>query len=363
MQNGQLRPLNREETFSSNIISLLKFLLAFVVIGFHTYPPTILPKGIFRFVYESISGVAVPFFFMSSGYLLSKKMNNFLDENSLPIIQKHLKKLINLYIVWMIIYTPLAIYGDHLKRTGLVRGILLYIRGFFFVGEQYNSWHLWYLLSSIYGLLVISFLIKKKVTAKGMLMVAIAFSFVSWGANWLTGLTTDLPVVIEILKQLVVYSVANGRIFLGVVFLIFGMLLAKKKMNPIVSATMMIAGLIAKYLVSDYSLKGVLAVVAAVPFFDLVERIKLPDGRIYEYLRNMSATVYFIHMYIWTAVYLIMYQEKVFEPACFLITEAVTFFVSLLYVYFKNKIVLKKPKRNLSNMFIVDNAKMCENGE
>lgn len=363
MQNGQSLPLNREETFRSNIISLLKFLLAFVVIGFHTYPPTVLPKGIFRFAYESISGVAVPFFFMSSGYLLSKKMNYPFDEASLPIIKKHLKKLVNMYVSWMIIYMPLAIYGDVIKRTGIGRGILLYIRGFFFVGEQYNSWHLWYLLSSIYGLLVITFLIKKKFSPSGMLGVALMFSVISWVANWLTGLNTDLPIAVELLKQLVVYSVANGRIFLGVVFLIFGMLLAKNKMNPIVSALLMIAGLIAKYYVPDYSLKGVFAVVAAVPFFDLIARIKLPDNKIYEYLRSMSATVYFIHMYIWTAVYLVLYHEKVFKPVCFFVTAAIAFIISLLFVYFKSRIVLKKPKRNLSNMFIVDNAKMCENGE
>lgn len=71
-------------------------------------------------------------------------------------------KVIKLYVIWMIIYFPLALVDLMYNETGLVRETLLYARGFFLRGEQYNSWPLWYLLSTIYALLLLIYLQKKR---------------------------------------------------------------------------------------------------------------------------------------------------------------------------------------------------------
>ena len=52
-----------------------------------------------------------------------------------------------------------------------------------FVGEHYNSWPLWYLLSTIYGLALIHYVKKKKLSAKGLLVISIVFMMISFGID------------------------------------------------------------------------------------------------------------------------------------------------------------------------------------
>ena len=49
----------------------------------------------------------------------------------------------------------------------LRNSVLMYIRGFFFWGEQYNSWPLWYLLSTVYALMLILLLLRRKLSYRG----------------------------------------------------------------------------------------------------------------------------------------------------------------------------------------------------
>lgn len=59
------------------------------------------------------------------------------------------------------VYCPLAIYYYCNNNESFLFNTADFIRGFLFVGEHYNSYALWYLLSCIYGLLFIYFLIKR----------------------------------------------------------------------------------------------------------------------------------------------------------------------------------------------------------
>lgn len=146
-----------------NSIDLMKFIMAFAVVAIHTQPLNNCRNRILILVYNNIVEIAVPLFFLSSGYLLSKRMTFINTDSDINILTKHLNKIIKLYVKWMLIYTPLEIYKDIMHGNGIVKSILIYFRGFLFVGEQYNSWHLWYLLSTIYSLILIIILYKLKI--------------------------------------------------------------------------------------------------------------------------------------------------------------------------------------------------------
>ena len=60
-------------------------------------------------------------------------------------------KLLRLYLIWTLLYLPLTIFGNVLLGKNLLHGSLSFIRGTLFVGENYYSWPLWYLLASIVG--------------------------------------------------------------------------------------------------------------------------------------------------------------------------------------------------------------------
>ena len=91
-----------------NSIDLWKLIMAICVVALHTNPLINCKNYIILSIYFSIVKMAVPFFFLTSGFLLGKKMNKEIS-NEL-IVKSYLQKILKLYFKWMLIYTPLTIY-------------------------------------------------------------------------------------------------------------------------------------------------------------------------------------------------------------------------------------------------------------
>lgn len=121
----------------NNNIDLLKIVLAFLVVALHIFPVTKL-KGLEGLLsYEIASGItriAVPVFFLISGYFLRNKLNDT------AYLIKYSKRILLLYVIWQLLYLPDLIRFYHLgwfKKTGMVLRLV------------YGYWHLWYLLASV----------------------------------------------------------------------------------------------------------------------------------------------------------------------------------------------------------------------
>ena len=117
-------------------IDFLKIALAFLVVALHIFPVTKL-KGIEGLLsYEIASGItriAVPTFFLISGYFLRNKLNDT------AYLWKYVKRILLLYVVWQLLYLPDLIRFYHLKRFSSFDAVLKLIYGY---------WHLWYLLAT-----------------------------------------------------------------------------------------------------------------------------------------------------------------------------------------------------------------------
>ena len=50
-------------------------------------------------------------------------------------------------------------------------------------------------------------------------------------------------------------------------------------------------------------------------------------------MRNMSKTVYFVHLYIWTLLYMILYGEKTYGMHIFLLTVVGSLAVAGVYLW------------------------------
>lgn len=144
-----------------NSIDLVKFIMALAVVAIHTDPLINCFNRNILEIYNQIVNLAVPFFFLASGYLLAIRMtSNFSSNEDIQRVKYQLCKIIKMYLIWTVIYFPLAVYHYVSSKISLYGAILLYIRGFLFVGENYNSWPLWYLLSTIYAMIVIIMILK-----------------------------------------------------------------------------------------------------------------------------------------------------------------------------------------------------------
>ncbi len=135
-------------------LDVLKLVLALLVVALHIFPVSKMTGLSGLISYEMASGItriAVPTFFIVSGYLLRNKLE---DKNYL---KKYCKRILLLYVVWQLIYLPDLLYHYHINWFSTKALIYKLIYGY---------WHLWYLLASIVGVVLLYFTRNWKVATK-----------------------------------------------------------------------------------------------------------------------------------------------------------------------------------------------------
>ena len=125
-------------------IDVMKYIMAFCVIAIHTTPLKDIDNDTISRMYEAAVSIAVPFFFLSSGYLIGRKIQNTKEFDDI-LVERQQRKIIKYYVIWTIVYLPLMILGFCKAGDGFVKSLVQFIRNVFFQGENYYSWPLWYL--------------------------------------------------------------------------------------------------------------------------------------------------------------------------------------------------------------------------
>lgn len=324
-----------------NSFDICKLLMALCVVAIHTQPFVHCTINITN-IYDSFVSMAVPFFFLSSGFLLAQKFEcSFASPNNVVVVKKYLIKIINMYVVWTVVYLPLAIYHFISSGTGILESVLLYIRGFVFVGEQYNSWHLWYLLSTIYALILILIFLYFKISPQKAMILSSFIFLISISIDYLSAYAGNSSLFIGLFIKIIKVSIVNGRILRGLFYLPLGCFLAQKQPNLKISWSMLVGGYLLNVLVQTSYLSSFFVAVSSIGFFCVINSIVLPNSRIYLVVRKMSTVIYFIHMYIWSIYYTLIYGEKTYGMDCFVVTMVICLLVSAVTVvvieYFKKK--------------------------
>lgn len=120
------------ERFSRNsVIDILRVIGAFLVVTIHAYPfQDILPVVNFILT-QSVARVAVPFFFVTSGYFLASTFAK-------GKFGGWMRKILWLYLIWMIIYAPMWMPKLFELRYPVLPALNIILIGYF---------HLWYLIA------------------------------------------------------------------------------------------------------------------------------------------------------------------------------------------------------------------------
>lgn len=319
-------------------IDLCKLIMSICVVAIHTQPLKNCNDSFVNEVCHYFVNLAVPFFFIASGFLLGKKLSQpYCSENNISAYKKYLFKNIRLFVTWTLIYLPLAIYYFCSVDASLLKSVCLYARNLIFMGEQYNSWHLWYLLSTIYTAIALLIFCKVKLTNKKLLVVSIFFLILSVSLSWFVGLESDLPQILEIFKNIIRLTIATGRIFRGAYFIPIGILISKIKVKKLYSGIVFLVTVILGIIIPFYPGKEFLLGVTALSLFMLVSTINIKPSPIYTYFRKMSTIIYFTHMYVWSFYYKIVYNEKTFGIDSFIATTLICVVVSLVYFILKER--------------------------
>ena len=92
-------------------LDLCKFIMAFAVIAIHTDPLVDCSNTAMSRIGYLFLSMAVPFFFLASGYLLAAKLLfPFSGQEDLSKIRRYMTKILKMYLLWTLLYLPMALW-------------------------------------------------------------------------------------------------------------------------------------------------------------------------------------------------------------------------------------------------------------
>jgi serine/alanine racemase len=302
-----------------------------------------------HFLQGYLTRIAVPFFFVCTGFFLYQDVD--FDNFSFKQTKKYVVRLFRMYIIWSIIwsiiYLPLSIKGLIGDEKGIFHAILSYIRDFIFKGSYK---HLWYLNATIFAVLLISFLMYRKVSIRRIIVGAFVLYVIGlFDQSWygiikpLRELMPSIWLVLHIAKKIIVTT--RDGLFEGFLFISIGMLFANNKIN--ISKRQSIKGFIismilmfAEFMILDYfnlarEYDTYLFLVPSTIFgFAVISQIRLSDSKIYKKLRTLSSLIFYLHMWVGTIISntnIRIFGKSFWETsACFVVTLCITVMVSLV---------------------------------
>lgn len=283
-----------------NGIDCMKLIMAVFVVAIHTAPQSVIRYPYVPSLLESVYSLAVPFFFTASGFLL---FNNLGDDTpkreKLRRLTKYIRKAVRLYLIWTTIYLPFTVYGLYLDNVGFVKSVAIFLRNIVFIGENYLSWHLWFLLAMIVagGLIYLMVLLDWK--SLSMYIVAILLFVIGFGLDYLHSLGFA-----EIYYK--IFDTTRNGLFQGFPFIMVGIFIAQ---GNIVSKQYQVILFILSLVIYMCGVK-LMALLVIYSLFSMVISMafkKRPDN-LYANIRLTSTVVYFTHM-VWVGLIKILLPE------------------------------------------------------
>lgn len=219
----------------------------------------------------------------------------------------------------------------------MLGAILKYIRGLLFIGEHYNSWILWFLLSSIYTLIFVYILYKNKVNNKKMLMLGSIISLFGIIITELVNYNGYLPSFVYNFSNIIKITILNGRIFTGFIYIPIGIFLSSRKYNSnvIILLLFFVSYLLRFILYNFYILEQILTILSSLLMFILISNIKLRSNNVYYSLRRLSKINYYCHLLIWTIISFFLTNKYSFQA--FVLTLLGCLILFLINVIITNK--------------------------
>ncbi len=203
-------------------IDFFRLIAAFMVIAIH-YPP-------FENVSHALSGgfsnilcrIAVPFFFLISGYFLGERIKN--SEKT----KQYIKKLVRFYLIYSAVYLPLAFYGFKGKEYSAFEIIVRYLRGLFLTGS-YS--HLWYFIALIVSVGLLFLLVNKiHIGDKALVGICCIIYFLGvLGCLFETELRSVSFLKVPIELYFDIFDDTKNGLFFGFPFISLGYILAKNR--------------------------------------------------------------------------------------------------------------------------------------
>lgn len=265
---------------------MTKFVMAFFVILIHV---CILAESPPPSVVEWFMNLAVPFFFIASGWFLGRKMQA--EPSVRPLLKNRILALVKLWALWVLIYMPLTV-NEFFERGGdesLFRYVLWVCYSLLTQGESVMSWPLWFLHAVIVGCIVLYIVADNRRALLAIFAVLICNTI----AVWLDGRYGFMPnIITEILAQ---------RVFGGIMLFLTGILAARAvpaPAKPLAGVACLALSVALFYLEAPFwQMAGGMAL------FMLSMSVNPVSTKAGMWFRNQSMWIYYMHMYVLVALF------------------------------------------------------------
>lgn len=274
-------------------IDIFRLIAALLVITNHTSPLSdISVTGDFIFT-RILARLAVPFFFMTSGFFLIRDLNR--SNGRLTVF---VKKNLVIYGAAILICLPINLYNDYFSVRPLLPNIA---RDLLFNGTLY---HLWYLPASIIGAIIAWYAVKKLGYKISLAVTSSLYLFGLLG-NGYYGITAKVPFLKGVFDEIFSFigETRNG-IFFAPLFIVLGGYLYSRRdklLTPlvyaigfIISLGMMIAeGLVLRQ-IGWQRLDSMYLLLPIVLYF-LFSLLAYFRGKRYRFARDSALLIYILH--------------------------------------------------------------------
>ena len=195
-------------------IDVFRIIAALAVMTIHVEPFIDISSNLNLWDKNVPARLAVPFFLLTTGYFIHSKIK------SRDKVLSYVKHIIQLYLVYYIIYTPLMICLQLNSGKTLKKGILTLVKEFFLAG----SLHLWYFLGAAVGVLLLYCLINlTKLSNKQIMAVVIVFYIIGVLGNAYKAPLMQIDVIENVLsKYYLIFKTTRNGLFFCLPYLFIG---------------------------------------------------------------------------------------------------------------------------------------------
>ena len=198
-------------------IDYFRIIAAVLIVAIHTSPLTSFSKIGDFILTRVIARIAVPFFFMTSGFFLISRYTCNDDK-----LKAFIKKTAIIYAAAILIYIPINLYNGYFSMEYLLPNI---IKDIVFDGTLY---HLWYLPASIIGATIAWYLVKKLDYPKALVVTVILYIVGLFGDSYY-GISEKIPILNNFYESIFqVSDYTRNGIFFAPIFFVAGGIIAEK---------------------------------------------------------------------------------------------------------------------------------------
>lgn len=307
------KSINNKDKYE--LIDIMKFICAIFVVGIHA---GIMSDKDSVFEWQFLNVVfrlAVPFFFIASGFLFGKKYlknKNKLKENSI----NQIKRLIIPFIFWSLVLLPWVITQE-IRFTG---NILLFIYRILRL-NLFNGYHIWFVLALAVAICMEYIFLKKNKVKYAIILSIILYMIALCGNSYyfLIKGTPIQPIIDFIIR---IFTMVRNGIFVGFPLFTVGIVVSfyENKIYKISNKKLFIAlifftitqilesaFIMGKQYIDDHSTFVSIIFVATIILMLCIKNKNFKLKKINSVtLRNLSTGIYFMHIPIIRYLCLVM---------------------------------------------------------